>query len=267
VSPSPPELDHVVMRGMARSPEERFTTARDMALELERALGPASARAIGDWVEATAGEALHDRAKRVEEMESEGGGHRSSDGSLRRQLARLGFDARASTSAEPDRPTTSSSELPTEDAQGRIRRSDTPAPPRSNAEAPATAAPLRRSPMMRGAWIAATTVAVGGAVAFALAHRSAPLPPAAPIASSIPSASVSSAADVPPASAAVVEIPPPPREDAAEARVPPSILRKAPVRPTQPEGGGPVAPDCDPPYTVGPPPDFIRRPKIDCLPR
>jgi serine/threonine protein kinase len=84
-----PALDAVVMRGLARDPGERFQTAREMAMALEEALTPASPRAIGDWVEATARETLRARASLVEEMEAEGGGKRSSDGSLRRQLAVL----------------------------------------------------------------------------------------------------------------------------------------------------------------------------------
>jgi hypothetical protein len=33
-----------------------------------------------------------------------------------------------------------------------------------------------------------------------------------------------------------------------------------PQQPTAPKRG-----NCDPPYTLGPPPDFIKKPKLECL--
>ncbi len=71
VAPHVPDfVDDVVMRGLSRSPERRYATAREMALELEKAAGVASPSEIGDWVEALAHEALIKRASRVAEIES-----------------------------------------------------------------------------------------------------------------------------------------------------------------------------------------------------
>ena len=66
----PPVLDALVMRGLERDKTKRFATAREYALALERAVSPALASDIGDWVEAVAGEVLTERAERIAEIES-----------------------------------------------------------------------------------------------------------------------------------------------------------------------------------------------------
>lgn len=63
-------LDEVVMRGLERDPTRRWQTARELATALERALPPASATEVGEWVESIGGAALDDRARRVKEIES-----------------------------------------------------------------------------------------------------------------------------------------------------------------------------------------------------
>ncbi len=64
-----PELDAVVMRGLARDPATRYETARDMARALEACSAPTTATRIGEWVEMTAGTALAVRARIVSEVE------------------------------------------------------------------------------------------------------------------------------------------------------------------------------------------------------
>lgn len=66
----PPELDAVVMRGLERDPEKRFATARDMAEALEKAVGYASAREVGSWVEKLASDTLDVRSQKIVEVES-----------------------------------------------------------------------------------------------------------------------------------------------------------------------------------------------------
>jgi serine/threonine-protein kinase len=66
----PGEVDAVVMRGLARDPAQRFATAREMALALERAFGVVAPSEIGEWVEAVAGAELTKRAATVAEIES-----------------------------------------------------------------------------------------------------------------------------------------------------------------------------------------------------
>jgi serine/threonine-protein kinase len=63
------ELDAVVLRGLAREPADRFLTARDMASALESAVTPATARAIGEWVERTGGAALLRATERLQRIE------------------------------------------------------------------------------------------------------------------------------------------------------------------------------------------------------
>jgi eukaryotic-like serine/threonine-protein kinase len=68
-----PELDAatdaVVMRGLARDPDLRYGTAREMALAIEQYIGLATPSEVGAWVEATAGPELARRARTVAEIE------------------------------------------------------------------------------------------------------------------------------------------------------------------------------------------------------
>ncbi len=66
----PAEVDAIVLRGLARHPDLRFPTAREMTFALERACPPATAREIGEWVQSEAGEAVRARASLVAEVES-----------------------------------------------------------------------------------------------------------------------------------------------------------------------------------------------------
>jgi serine/threonine-protein kinase len=62
--------DGVVLRGLAKDPDERFRTAREMALAIEQSIGLASPSEVGEWVEAIANEELQKRAMRIAEIES-----------------------------------------------------------------------------------------------------------------------------------------------------------------------------------------------------
>lgn len=55
----PPELDAIVMKGLAAYPKHRYQTALEMATELEKAVAPATAREVGEWVMSVAGDSLH----------------------------------------------------------------------------------------------------------------------------------------------------------------------------------------------------------------
>ncbi len=67
----PPELDAIVLRGLARDPRERFATAREMATALEAAVPVAIGPAVGAWVDGIAGDALSEQTERVARIESE----------------------------------------------------------------------------------------------------------------------------------------------------------------------------------------------------
>jgi serine/threonine protein kinase len=69
----PPELDEVVLRGLARDPEARYATAREMASALEAAVRVAIAPAVGAWVDGTAPDTISAQAERIAEIESASG--------------------------------------------------------------------------------------------------------------------------------------------------------------------------------------------------
>jgi serine/threonine-protein kinase len=65
----PPSLDGIVLRGLAKRRDDRFSTARDMAAELQAAISPANALEIGEWVERISGDSLRRRASAVTAIE------------------------------------------------------------------------------------------------------------------------------------------------------------------------------------------------------
>jgi serine/threonine protein kinase len=62
-------LDAIVLHGLARSPAQRFATAREMALSLERVGEIARPSELGEWVESLASDALADRAEQLQQVE------------------------------------------------------------------------------------------------------------------------------------------------------------------------------------------------------
>jgi serine/threonine-protein kinase len=67
------ELDAVVMRALAREPEERYQTAAEFAEALEDAVRIPTARTMGRWVVAVAGDVLDQRAEQIAEIEARAG--------------------------------------------------------------------------------------------------------------------------------------------------------------------------------------------------
>lgn len=63
-------FDAVVLRALARNPDDRFETAQAMAVSLERGVHCAAPSEVGAWVESAAAEALAERARALAEMES-----------------------------------------------------------------------------------------------------------------------------------------------------------------------------------------------------
>lgn len=66
----PPGLEAIVLRGLATDPAHRFATAREMAIALEEVLPHASAREVAEWVHHVANDALKNRARTIEEIET-----------------------------------------------------------------------------------------------------------------------------------------------------------------------------------------------------
>jgi serine/threonine-protein kinase len=89
----PESVDAVCMRGLARAPDDRFATAREMAIAVERAVAPASPREVGEWVERVAGGPLRTRAAMV--ARAEGGKHAPVSGARSGKAAAISDDATA----------------------------------------------------------------------------------------------------------------------------------------------------------------------------
>ncbi|MRG98452.1 serine/threonine-protein kinase [Polyangium spumosum] len=66
----PPELEAVVMRGLARDPADRFQSTREMAMALEAAQAPAPAWEVGEWLAEVAPDGLARRAREVQAIEN-----------------------------------------------------------------------------------------------------------------------------------------------------------------------------------------------------
>lgn len=67
----PQELDMVIMKGLEREIRDRWSSAREMAVLLEKVLPPAPAREVAEWVERVGGDRLRYRAEVVSEIESQ----------------------------------------------------------------------------------------------------------------------------------------------------------------------------------------------------
>jgi serine/threonine protein kinase len=64
-----PAVDEIVMRGLARDRNQRFTTAREMALALEAAIPLAPPSQVGRWVEGLVGDSLAERTEQIAGIE------------------------------------------------------------------------------------------------------------------------------------------------------------------------------------------------------
>ena len=67
----PPSVDAIVLKGLARDREQRFATARDMALAIEQAMPLAPPSQVGSWVEGLVGESLAERTEQIADIERE----------------------------------------------------------------------------------------------------------------------------------------------------------------------------------------------------
>ena len=69
----PPQLDALVMKALAPDPAARFSTAREMAEALVRAVPPAFPPDVGAWCERAARESITKRETLLAEIESSSG--------------------------------------------------------------------------------------------------------------------------------------------------------------------------------------------------
>jgi hypothetical protein len=225
------------MRALARDPAQRYPTALNMALALERALSRIpNAREVGDYVRSALGTSLHEREIRVQEIES-----------------------------------ASSTELPLSSVVRAVQEHHVTQGDVSSISVESSASrPRSRAPGLRAIVLAACAVALTGLLWVRLTRRTttadatsgsvpsaATLPP--PEASAtVPVASSDSAPSSGSSSAQVSDGAP--RVNGTR-RVP-SPRRPGQSVPKQPVPTKSPSPACNPPYTVDP--DGVHIPKREC---
>lgn len=267
----PAALDAVVMKGLARDPAARFETAREMALALERAVPPAPAHAVGEWLERTAGELLRARASRVARIEGAG-----EDGQATAQSPQIEVTVTHAVTPAVAAPHTGSMATP-------VRLVPAPPPRTSTARMPVVAAPApldtaiaqaneetQRALRLRTRRWATAAVAVSAAttllvalVAVVASRRSATRETAAGanVTATVPDASAVNVAVSPAPAPSAVEI----EIAATSSAVPSAVAPRPPTHGPRPAASATArpGPDCNPPYVEDA--SGRRRVKRECL--
>ena len=262
--------DAIVLRGLARSADKRYPTARAMALAIEESLPLAPPSQVGQWVERQGSEALAERACRIAEVEGTatgwgaavsapgsrdpepasmatapgGRGELERDGDSVSRLATRQMTRKVAREAAPEAAQTDTSLVSSElDGPPRARRAYT-------AGAAGFAALLL---LVVAAGLALQVRASGVSATAASAAVTSPSPSPSPLPSPSPSPWQAAASTAPSAGAQPDGLSPRATDDAVQ----PSALPLAPPalrppRPVAPPRRAPAAvnPACDPPYTV-----------------
>ena len=266
----PVALDAVVATALRGEKSERFATAREMALALELAVPPASPRTVADWLDRVAGPTVRAREALIEDMDRSAKAHRPSKGTVRTRLAALGYEGRADARAG----SLPADEVATQAAGGRVvqRTAEAalvaaPLPPLPPLAPPPTSRPPRLWRLVARSVLISAVCAALGIGAWSMRRQ----PSASSVALPASSASASASSPIAPAIASVTRAEPSPASSTAPSAGPTITARRSPRAPASvahPAGSmtAPPAPNCDPPYTIGPPPDLIKKPKLECLP-
>lgn len=149
----PEALDALTLRGLAQHSEQRFETAREMALALEACATFTPPSKVGEWVSMVAADTLAKRSELVAEIESVPGSPTIPKGES--PLAHLhgeGVDPLEVTGTPPSSPSASSAQLTGTD------------------ERVAAARPLRRRGIFALVVIAVAVAAIGAVAALARSH-------------------------------------------------------------------------------------------------
>ena len=236
----PAGLDDIVMRGLARNREDRYPTAREMAIALEN-VGAASQREVGEWVELTVGEALHKRARKVAEVEGV-------STIIARPSVRMAIAVEASASPASDPAALTPTIQPMH---------ATPVPPLAASRTAWRPSTIGAALFVVGVAVFALTIALRAPHAAVRAESVAPTMVTIAYAAAADAAAFESQAAVAAAAA-----------NATSAALPPAPLpaktspTQSPAAPPKPRAAPPKS-DCSPPYTVDA--KGIRRPKVQCL--
>jgi serine/threonine-protein kinase len=251
-----PEVDAIVLRALTKQADQRYQTAAEMGAALEAAASPASNRAIGEWLTGLLGDELERRAASVARMER---ASRAQAPSVRtvRTLASNRSSYAPGTGLDP---TSERSE------RGVVNGGTTSAPVSYQPEPPRRRALLAVVLAIVG--VLGVGLVFGGRAAWRRLHPPpAPTPVAVTIASaSTPEASSATTTAAPPPSASAAAVPPRASASTSPSASGPTPPANTPLRPSLRSASGPPK-SCVPPYTIGPPPDYIRKPKLECLPR
>jgi len=278
-----PELDAIVMKGLESNPDQRYASARDLAIDLEKKIGLAPTSEVVAWVERNAHDVLEARSALVSSMEIVAADLVADDEAAPPSLSFSGPRS-ATTQAAPH--SGSLDTIPIEmDPVGNSDPSTGTSAVFAHTGAAADTGPSRPSslkPILWGVAVCALLALVGlslGAYALLQRANSSPAqatPSQTPSASSSPAvtpASASASASAPPAasSSAVLPLGSSAVSAPAASSAPPTTTA------TRWSGGTPVgagvakpppkkpppAANCDPPYTV----DEVghRKYKTECL--
>jgi serine/threonine-protein kinase len=101
-------IDRIVMKGLARDPDERYKTAREMAEELAEVVPAAPRTRVGDWVERIAKDELEKRARLISSIETDPSVRTSPSGQAIvrevRSSGSLSFESAPSGRGDPEVP-------------------------------------------------------------------------------------------------------------------------------------------------------------------
>jgi serine/threonine protein kinase len=266
----PRELDALVMKGLARDPNERFATAYEMAEQVQR-IAFATPGQVSEWVQKLSAQTIEQRAKKIAEVES--------------RIETPEDDDRTEASEPSDAmgPRIDATRLsaPVLAALSNEAIGSAPVPiEAAKVDSQVSALNVSSSAWQRPAWfgrvgrlvvalgVGLGTLLIGGVVLMFLvrsAHDSTSTAPtaAAPTAASAPLAT--SPAPSPPATTSAASSEPAPRPVPAASTAPAATTEHAHA--TAPPQHGPAnaphaRPSCNPPYTIK---DGIRIPKMECL--
>ncbi len=232
----PAGLEAIIMRGLATEPTFRFNTAREMAIALEEVLPQGSVREVAEWVGRVAKTKLDERARRIEEIETN-------------------TPVIMSDSGVRDLPTLVRNSLP---------------PSSISSSRPMAAVEANPPPKQRRGLLLLALLLIGGAVVsgVVLATRTTAEPTVvqepqtggAPKASKAKEKQPEVAQPAEPEPTQVAAVPAPPKHAAGATK---TAAPKASASPAPPPSAVAPATNCSPPFTIDQ--DGIRHPKPECM--
>jgi eukaryotic-like serine/threonine-protein kinase len=262
IKPALRPLDTCVMHAITRDINQRTQTAEAFASELRRVAVPASANEVSEFVKKTAQDTLGGFAEKLKAMEVE---------ALRLKKERPASAPALASVHYPDQIATgmvlARTALPSQ-APGPTEISS---PSIGGTTARTREPPARPTSLLFGALLAAADAGLTHAGLTDAASADAGWADAAPNRAPEPDRTqVVAPPETTPATKETAPTGSDPKQEPEGPKRPPKPgqagggQKRPPAQPP-PTTSKPSKPNCDPPYTLGPPPDFIKRPKLECL--